>query len=137
MKRIVHTPAEHELAQLAQRFDHWRAHRTTRAERIPPALWEQAVALTAVLSISRVAKCLRVSWRDLHKHCAPHPAAPAAESSPALLGFVEVPTAPAWSLPPTDTEVELHRSDGTRLRIHSHAPQLPLVALVRVFLETL
>ena len=51
--------AEHELANLAQRFAHWRAHRISPAEPIPEPLWDQAVALTAVLPRSRVAKRLR------------------------------------------------------------------------------
>jgi hypothetical protein len=137
MKTVARSHAEHELTQLAAQFDHWRQHRTTRAQRIPQALWEQAVALTAVLPLSRVAKCLRVSWRDLHQHCVTYHPAPVGETAPAALGFVEMPTTPAWSMPPSHTEIELQRADGTRLRIHSQASQLPLVAVVRTFLEPL
>ena len=135
MKSIAYAHAEQELAQLAARFDHWRDHRATRRERIPQCLWEQAVVLTTVLPLSRVAKCLRVSWQDLHQHCAaPH--APAMESSSTALGFVELPATPAWPLPPLSAAVELQRPDGARLRMHSHEPQPSLVALVRTFLET-
>lgn len=135
MKTMPHTHAEQQLAQLASQFDHWRQHRATRAERIPQSLWEHAIALTAVLSLSRVAKCLRVSWRDLHQHCAAQHTTPAAETPPAPQGFVEVPAAPPWL--PCSTEIELHRADGARLRIHSRDSSLPLTALVRTFLETL
>jgi hypothetical protein len=135
MKRIAHAHAEQELVQLAARFDQWRDHRATRQERIPDALWEQAVALTTVLPLSRVAKCLRVSWRDLHQHCiAPH--APAVEPSSIALSFVELPATPAWPMPPLTAAVELPRPDGARLRMHCHEPPPPLVALVRTFLET-
>src|SRR2546427_11890514 len=99
MKRIAHAHAEQELTQLAAQFDQWRDHRATRRERIPQGLWEQAVALTTVLPLSRVAKCLRVSWQDLHQHCAAHHA-PAVGSSSTALGFVELPATPAWPLPP-------------------------------------
>ena len=38
MKMETSTHAAHTLTQLAQQFDHWRQHRTTRAERIPQPL---------------------------------------------------------------------------------------------------
>lgn len=135
MKSIAHAHAEQELAQLAARFDHWRDHRATRRERIPPSLWEQAVALTTVLPLSRVAKCLRVSWQDLHQHCAAHHA-PAVEPSSTALRFVELPAPPAWPMPTLTAAVEFQRPDGARLRMHFHEPQPPLVALVQTFLET-
>jgi len=45
MKTVTQAHAEHELAQLAQRFDYWRHSRPTPRPRIPQALWDQAVAL--------------------------------------------------------------------------------------------
>lgn len=135
MKSIAHAHAEQELAQLAARFDHWRDHRATRRERIPQSLWEQAVALTTVLPLSRVAKCLRVSWQDLHQLCAAHHA-PAVEPSSTALRFVELPAPPAWPMPTLTAAVEFQRTDGARLRMHFHEPQPPLVALVQTFLET-
>ena len=134
MKRIAPAHAEQELVQVAARFDQWRDHRATRRERIPDGLWEQAVALTTVLPLSRVAKCLRVSWQDLHQHCIAHHT-PAMEPSSPTLSFVELPTTPAWPMPTLTAAVELQRPDGARLRMHSHEPQPPLVALVRAFLE--
>ena len=47
--------AEQELTQLAARFQNWRHRRTTPSDPLPQSLWEQAVALTTVLSVSRVA----------------------------------------------------------------------------------
>jgi hypothetical protein len=128
--------AEHELTQLVAQFEHWRHCRPTRAEPIPPALWEQAVALTAVLPRSRVAKALRVSWRDLHKHCAASHAASGGETSRPPQGFVEVPAVSAGPLATPETAIELHRADGAWLRIHSREPQVSLTTLMRTFLET-
>jgi len=54
----------------------------------------------------------------------------------AVLGFVEVPATPLWPLPTSGIEIELQRPDGTRLRMHAPAPQLPLLGVVRAFLET-
>src|SRR5262245_6987701 len=96
--------AEHHLTQVADRFDHWRQTRTTPAEPIPPTLWEQAIALTALVPITRVARRLHVSGGELKKRCAAHHeglAAPTAlppileaPASAAAVSFVEVPTIP-------------------------------------------
>jgi hypothetical protein len=136
MKRTNNSHAEEQLTQLVTQFDHWRSARASRAERIPCALWQQAVALTTVLSFSRVAKCLRVSWSDLRKQCAAAQTPAASVSSPSSLHFVEIPPAPAWPLPPSETTIELQRPDGARLRMVTHETAPPLAALVRTFLET-
>ena len=57
--------AETALAELAEQFEDWRRSRTTGRERIPPSLWDQAVALSTVLPCSRVARRLRVRSTDL------------------------------------------------------------------------
>jgi hypothetical protein len=134
MKPMTASHAEDELTPLANRFAHWRQSRATRRARIPQALWDQAVSLTAVLPTSRVAKRLGLCPNDLKKRCCAPPAAPAPETLPTTLSFVEVTTASSWLV--TSAEVELHKADGTRMRIAYHEPQPPLVALVRTFLET-
>jgi hypothetical protein len=136
MKTISPAQAEHQLTQVADCFDAWRQTRTTHAESIPPHLWEQAIALTAMVPITRVARRLRVSGGELKKRCAAHHAAQSAPAATAALGFVEVTAPLVWPSPTVGTEIELSRADGTRLRIHTHEPQPPLVALVRTFLET-
>ncbi len=70
--------AELALAELAEHFDHWRRNRATAQERIPPALWDQAVVLTSVLPRSHVAKRLRLSPTDLKKTCLARPTASSA-----------------------------------------------------------
>ena len=47
----IETPlhAEHQLDQLAGQFERWRQSRTHSSARFPQALWDQAVALAAVL----------------------------------------------------------------------------------------
>ena len=136
MKTISPAQAEHQLTQVANCFDVWRQTRTTRAEPIPPHLWEQAIALTALFPLTRVARRLRVSGGELKKRCAAHHAALATSTSTAALGFVEVPAAPVWALPTSAIELELHRPDGARLRVTAPEPQLPLLAVVQAFLET-
>ena len=138
MKTATRTPAqaEHQLTSVANRFDHWRQTRTTPAEPIPQYLWEHAIAFTTAFSMARVATRLGVSGGELKQRCTAHHAALAAPVSATALGFVAVPGSPAWPSATAGTEIELHRADGARLRMHSHAPHLPLATLVRTFLET-
>ena len=136
MKTIPPAHAEHQLTHVANRFDEWRQTRTTRTEPIPPHLWEQAIALTTMFPITRVATRLRVSGGELKKRCAAHHAVRSTPAATAVLGFVEVPAAPIWPLPTSGIEIELQRPDGTRLRMHAPEPQLPLLGVVRAFLET-
>ena len=134
MKRNTPLHADHQLDQLAGQFEHWRQTRTHPRDRIPQALWEQAVALASVLPHSRVAQHLRLSANDLKKQMATSPSETTAPS-PLPLSFVEVPSTPQWPAPSGATQVELRRADGARLCIHSAEAQLPLAALVRAFLE--
>src|SRR5262245_14959418 len=115
MKRTHNPHAEEQLAQLVTQFDLWRSARASRAERIPPRLWQQAVALTTMLPLSHVAKGLRVSWSDLRKQCAVAQATVADTPSSPPLRFVEVPPVPSWPLLPPATTIELARADGVRL----------------------
>jgi hypothetical protein len=125
---------DHQLDQLAGQFAHWRQTRTHPYERIPQALWEHAVVLASALPPSRVAKQVRVRLADLKKQMAARPEATAAGSS-LPLSFVEVPPAPSWPQPVTMPQIELSRADGTRLCIHAPEATLPLMAVVRTFLE--
>src|SRR5262249_38933536 len=94
---LLHT--EHQLDQLAGQFEHWRQRRSHLHERIPEPLWEQAVALTATLSPSRVAKHLRLRLSDLKEQITKRQGAPAAQKPPhaASPSFVEVSQQPGPS----------------------------------------
>jgi hypothetical protein len=137
MSSMTSAQAEHQLTALADQFAQWRQQRTYRFAPIPLPLWEQAIALTAVLPLTAVAKRLRLRGSDLHKRCAARHEGPGAEPMPPALDFVEVPAASSWPLSAPPTEIELHRADGARLWIRSHEAQLPLAMVVRTFLERL
>jgi hypothetical protein len=126
--------AEHQLDQLAGQFAHWRQTRTHPYERIPHELWEHAVALAAALPPSRVAKQLRLRVADLKKQMATRHASTTAVP-PTSLGFVEVPPASSWPQATPTIQLELSRTDGTRLCIHAPESTLPLAAVVRAFVE--
>jgi hypothetical protein len=121
------------LSQLAGRFAHWRRTRASRQERIPDALWAEAVALTQTLPVGRVARRCRLSPSDLKARCHTHPPALSTLPSPA---FVELPVA-QMSPPPADERmlVELERPDGARMRLRYHHTPPPLSQLVSAFLE--
>jgi hypothetical protein len=125
---------ETALAELAEQFEDWRRSRTTGQERIPPSLWDQAVALSTVLPCSRVARCLRVRSTDLRKRALVKPAPGTTEGTTPTPAFVEVPV--PWPGPATPgiTLIEVERPDGTRLRVqYRDAP--PLAAVLQAFLE--
>ena len=101
MKTVPPAQAEDQLTSVANRFDAWRQTRTTRAAPIPQHLWEQAMAVTAMFPLTRVARRLRVSGGELKKRCAAHHAAQSAPASTAL-GFVDVTATPVWPHPTED-----------------------------------
>jgi hypothetical protein len=125
--------ADHQLDQLSGQFEHWRQTRSQTHERIPDPLWDQAVALTSTLSVSRVAKHLRLGGNDLKQQIAKRQSK--ATAMPTVPSFVEVPQPPTPPQGMGCLEVELQRTDGARLRIHSPDASLSLAALVHSFLE--
>jgi hypothetical protein len=131
MTMLSPSHAEDALHHVVQQFTHWRRSRSTPRGRIPQALWEQAVALTRELPLSRVAKQLGLCPQRLRKHGRGKVGVASVSSLPAALPFVEV--TPAWS-PPT-AEVEIPRTDGTRLRITWHEASPPLALLLQTFVE--
>ena len=135
MNLVSHSPAEAELAQLLERFDHWRQTRTTRHEPIPDWLWDQAIQLASPLPLSRVAKRLRLNRQELKKRCGQsrqvQPVPPAALPVP---DFIEVKAESAWLA--TGMAIDLQRPDGTRLHLDYREPQPPVAAVIHAFLET-
>jgi hypothetical protein len=129
--------AEQELAELSERFAHWRATRTSDQERIPQALWEEAIRVSTRLPNSRVAKTLRLSPGELKRRRLAQPAPVPTAAVEARPNFVEL--TPVWPTAAVSSaagvEVALERTDGARLQIHYRQPQPPLGELVRAFLE--
>jgi hypothetical protein len=133
----VHTStlsADPKLDQLARQFEHWRQNRSHPSERLPQDLWAQAAALAAVIPYSRVAKHLRLSPSDLKKQTVPQPDLTRRTPAPPW-SFLAVPPVSEHPMEGPETEVELERADGARLRLRSGHTTLSLAALVRAFLE--
>ena len=127
--------AERALTDLAEQFGHWRRTRATAQARIPPALWDQAVELTAVLPCAHVAKRLRLSPTDLKKRCPARPASIPAEAALPYPGFVEVTAHGFGPAASGAMLIEVERPDGARLRLQSRDPP-PVAAVLRAFLES-
>ncbi len=122
-----------QLDHLAKRFAHWRQHRPSPKARTPKELWNEAVALTAHLSISRVAKHLGLCTADLKKHC-PTSAMPTHHgATEPPIHFVDVTPTSSWPSPAV--EVDLKRADGAHLHLAYHQGAPVLRELVRAFLE--
>jgi hypothetical protein len=134
MTRLLPAQAEDELRHLAQRVAHWRHRRPTPRGRIPQPLWAQAVALSHVLPVSRVAKRLNLcpTRRKNRWEGQPRTARSTALLTPHTL--VEVRPPALW--PPSPTEVEVQRADGARLRLTYGEVTPALVPLVQTFLES-
>jgi hypothetical protein len=132
MQPLSPVQAEEALAHLTQHLAQWRQSRRTPRGRIPHELWAQAVALTATLSVTRVAHQLGLTPHALKKRRAAlnstAPPLPPAQ----VPRFVEV--AAAWRTPAT--EVEVQRPDGMRLRITYSDSSPALVPLLQTFLDS-
>lgn len=127
--------AEQALSQLAERFEHWRQTRANPYQRIPQALWDEAIALSRVLPDSRVTKRLRLSQTDLKKRRLAQSPSPATKTDAQPATFIEL--APPSSGPaPVSAPmlVEFERPDGARLRLR-YDQALPLTPLMQAFLE--
>jgi transposase-like protein len=132
MPSLSPAQAEEALTHLTHHFAQWRQSRRTPRGRIPPGLWARAVALTATLSVSRVARQLGLTPHALKRRCETASGLPTPPPAPYAPQFVEV--TPAGRIPAT--EVEIQRSDGTRLRITYSDASPTLVPLLQTFLES-
>ena len=132
MQLLSPAQAEEALTQLTHHFAQWRQSRRTPRGRIPHGLWAQAVALTATLSVSRVAHQLGLTPHALKRRRKATNGTTTRLPSAQAPQFVEV--APAWRTP--TTEVEIQRSDGTRFRITYNDAAPALVPLLQTFLES-
>jgi hypothetical protein len=132
MTMLSPAQAEDQLRDLAQQFTQWRQSRTTPRGRIPQSLWAQAVALSHVLPLARVAKQLGLTPHTLKRRGGGQAtAAPA--PLPAAGNFVEV-DAPAWQTP--TAEVEIQRADGAWMRITYSETTPALAPLLQTFLAS-
>ena len=133
MTRLLLAQVEEHLHHVTQQFAQWRASRPTPRGRIPHLLWAQAIALTQHLPLTRVAKQLGLTPQVLKRRRDETRTGAVPPPSSGAPHFVEV-QAPAWRTP--TAEVEVQRTDGTRLRITYREAVPALVPLLQTFLES-
>ena len=126
--------AEAHLQEVAAQFVQWRQSRANpRGSRIPEALWDEALALAAVLPPTRVARHLKLKPHALKRRRGDYDQRPGSLRPSPFPAFVEVTPAPK---PPAATEVEIQRPDGACLRIrYPEAVPSALAAVLQTFLE--
>lgn len=117
MKPDQQSEPQTRLQAACEAFDKWRRTRTKR-DRIPENLWEAAVSLSASYSTFRIAKTLRLDYKELKRRIENRSILPE--------GFVELNVEPLFSAAPL--VVEVRSPSGFELRIHTDATfqsQLP------------
>ena len=135
MRLMPPTQAEEHLSHVTQQFAQWRQSRSNpRRDRIPEPLWTEALTLADVLPLTRIARQLGLKPQALKRRRGDAGSSTVPARPPhAAPAFVEV-TAATGS--PATAEVEVSRSDGTRLRITYHATAPALASLLQTFLES-
>ncbi|MEA2078334.1 MAG: hypothetical protein U9P00_00455 [Pseudomonadota bacterium] len=134
MKTITKPPLT--LEEVADHFERWRSNKK-KGERIPEALWFEAVGLVTDYPLSRVCRTLRLCATDLKKHQAVLSAGKELAVPRSERSFVEIDRAiVAQAMRPSATPVlvEMERPDGLRLRLQP-ANSADMLALMARFME--
>jgi hypothetical protein len=120
------------LDEVKSHFDHWRATRTKKRERIPMSLWEEVRMLISRYSLSEITKILSINTGQIKDNI----------KLETKIGFVEVKTEPLSSQPERSStsylvdhnqtcSIELSRANGVVLKISL----LPIDSLQRIILQ--
>jgi hypothetical protein len=124
MKTQLESKIPARLARGRERFDKFRKkHKGYR--RLPESLWSAAVKLAQTYGVNRTARTLRLDYNGLKKRLESTVAATPLDVAPGPK-FIEL--LPAELTTATECALECHRADGTTIRIHLKAAQLPDLA---------
>lgn len=116
-----------DLRTARESFEHWRSTRKKR-ERIPDSLWAAAMALSPTYSAFRIAKTLRLNYKEL-KH-----RLHARKSRGTSPEFIELKVERMFSV--SQCEVEVRSPGGFEIKVRTRGalpPQLP--ELISCFLS--
>ena len=130
---------EQQLAELSNRFSHWRAVKTYRGDPIPEALWAEVIELSQVVPRRRLCRTLRLSDTDLKKRlgmAVPRRSPPPARATdqPEFVELTEVLGPNVAPLPVAELAVE--RADGVCLRLRHAGAVAELIPFVQQFLAS-
>jgi len=116
------------LVRGRERFDKWRK-KHKGYHRLPDSLWSAAAKLARVYGVNRTARTLRLDYSGLKKRLESTVSTPPLEAASGP-GFIEL--LPSELTAAAECALECRRPDGTTIRIHLKATQLPdLAALSR------
>ena len=132
MQRRKRGEVESDLSFAAGRLGQWRRGRK-RGERIPAALWAEAVELAGRYGVNRTAAALRLDYYHLKKRVKEKTSSLAEpRQSGADVRFEELPASPF--APPLECVIQFENTGGARLRIEWRGNTAPdVVALGRDF----
>lgn len=118
---------QQDLQSVCEAFEQWR-HTRPKKERIPESLWEAAVDLSASYSAFRIAKVLRLDFKQLKYRIKER----TCRSVPS--GFVEVKVPPLFTA--ASCIVEIRSPSGFELKIRTDATlQAQLSDLISSFMS--
>jgi hypothetical protein len=125
--------ASRELMAVHQRFEQWRQKRSSRADRIPAKLWDQAAQVARIDGVYATSQVLRLDYSRLKQRAqtggGDATLAPAEQSAPS---FVEVGMGQLVN--GVRTVVEFAGRSGDRMRIEvTGAGTVDLVGLTEAF----
>ncbi len=124
---------DQRLSELQQRFEHWRASKTSRGERIPEALWSEVIELSKRLPHGRLCRVLRLGGHDLKRRlglAVPRRKKPRTQA----LSLVEVTEAISSTAWPAAAELTIERRDGARLQLSYPGAVAELSPIIAQFL---
>lgn len=124
MKNRLESKIPARLIRGRERFDKFRK-KHKGYHRLPDSLWSAAVKLAQTYGVNRTARTLRLDYNGLKKRLESKVSdtPPEAAAGP---GFVEL--LPSELTTAAECALECRRADGTTIRIHLKAAQLPDLA---------
>ena len=123
-----------ELAEVESKFEAWRQQRQGRA-RIPPALWDAAVALVPAYGATRVSAALRLDFSGLKRRVEQNQrSGEELESKAPPLSFVALPSDLLLAEVHTESNLLLTHPNGATLQMRVPGGTHELAALVTAFI---
>lgn len=116
-----------QLERVAAQFEAWRRNKTSRSEKIPEPLLQEAQKLKSYIGSSAVQRRLGLTKAQLEKGMA----APTAKSGGAQAEFVQV--VPAQSVASrTELVIDVNLPDGTKISLSGLSQSDPLALLAKI-----
>lgn len=118
--RERHQELKVRIEPLRQRVELWRKNKASN-EKMPEALWKEAIALAKVYGVSPVQRILRIDYRGLERRALGIIKPPAKARAPERPHFIELPSLP---LRRAEHLVELEDGTGRKLSLKVAAGHL-------------